>query len=164
MITDQYLTISEKLRRLTWIQLHVILARTSIAVLPLDKNNVQHVMFSKTVVIAVVIKHCSFFCSDYLTWPQYSYGHLSWPKYFWPFAMTWIFQWSSDLFFHDMYCGQVPTDTPAVMYLTTLLVSLLSRDHLKLIVNKENNDSVWAKLVVLHKGCVVPHFYDKFYI
>ena len=44
------------------------------------------------------------------------------------------FYGQGDLFFYDMYCGQVPTDTPAVMYLTTLLVSPLSWDHFKLIV------------------------------
>ena len=36
-----------------------------------------------------------------------------------------------------MYCGQVPTDTPAVMYLTTLLVSLIVLGTLKLSFNKE---------------------------
>ena len=50
-----------------------------------------------------------------------------------------------------MYCGQVPTDTPAVMYLTTLLVSLIVLGTLKLTFNKEkqNFDSDWSMKVAL---------------
>ena len=127
-------TISEELRRWNWINCILFWQRPQFQCCPLMRT-------------------CDVFRKLSLLWPLttalFCSSHLTWPKYFGPYVMTSIFPRSSDLFFlwYDMYCGQVPTDTPAVMYLTTLLVSLLSRDHLKLIVNKENNDSVSANLI-----------------
>ena len=74
----QYLTLWEKLGRLTWIQLHVLWAGTLIAVLPLDKNMP---CFQKRLSLLWSLDMILF-----LLWP---YDMTS--IFLWPFDLTQIF-------------------------------------------------------------------------